>query len=192
MGAHMTCGQMGRIALLTLAITGSGCASRKEEAAPPVDSRPEETAVKTTTLECSLSAPAQVKAGEPVEVVFKLTNTTKQPLYVLKWHTPLEGLRNDIFTVTRAGSAAELSYGGPMMKRGPPDASAYATIAPGESVEGRVDLGLAYELNQPGTYHVTFRGPLMDVTSDAAKVPALSGEFHDTAVKCPPVDITVT
>ncbi|WP_338863517.1 protease [Myxococcus stipitatus] len=187
----MTCGQMGRIALLTLAITGGGCASRKEESAPPMDSRPEESALKKT-LECSLSGPSQVKAGEPVEVVFKLTNPTKQPLYVLKWHTPLEGIRNDIFTVTRAGSAAPLGYGGPMMKRGPPDASSYATIAPGESVEARVDLSPAYGLDQPGTYHIAFRGPLMDVATDAAKVPAMAGEFHDLEVKCPELDVTVS
>ncbi|NTX03233.1 MULTISPECIES: protease [Myxococcus] len=188
----MTRGHVGRIALLTLAITGAGCASRKEETAPPADARQQEEAAVAKTLECSLSGPAQVKAGEPVELVFKLTNPTKEPLYVLKWHTPLEGIRNNIFTVTRADSAAELSYGGPMMKRGPPDASSYATIAPGESVEGTVDAALAYGLQEPGTYRITFRGPLMDVTSDQAKVPALAGEYHDVALKCPEVVVTVT
>lgn len=188
----MTRGHVGRIALLTLAITGSGCATRKEETAPPADARTQEEAAVAKTLECALTGPAQVKAGEPVELVFKLTNPTKEPLYVLKWHTPLEGIRNDIFQVSREGAAAELSYGGPMMKRAPPDASSYATLAPGESVEGRVDVAPAYGVQEPGTYRITFRGPLMDVTSDKAKVPALAGDYHDVALKCPEVVVTVT
>ncbi|MCP3168418.1 protease [Myxococcus qinghaiensis] len=187
-----TRGHVGRIALLTLAITGSGCATRKEETAPPADARTQEEAAVAKTLECTLTGPAQVKAGEPVELVFKLTNPTKEPLYVLKWHTPLEGIRNDIFLVSRDGAASALPYGGPMMKRAPPTASSYATLAPGESVEGTVDVAPAYGLQEPGTYRITFQGPLMDVTSDQAKVPALAGEYHDVALKCPEVVVTVT
>ena len=59
---------------------------------------------------CDERAP-EVKAGEPVEVVFQLSNPTAQPLFVLDWHTPLEGLLNDFFEVTRDGT--ELSYRGP-------------------------------------------------------------------------------
>ncbi|MCK8498690.1 MULTISPECIES: DUF1573 domain-containing protein [Myxococcus] len=183
----------GRIALLTAAIAVAGCAARKEEAPPPVDARPEETAAMAKkTLECSLSAPAQVKAGEPVEVRFKLTNTSEQPVYVLKWHTPLEGVRNNFFRVTLAGSATEQPYLGPMVKRGPPDASSYATLAPGASEERSVDVAQVYGVQTPGTYRIHFEGPLMDVTTDAAKVPALNGEFHDTAVDCPDIEVTVT
>ncbi|MCP3059510.1 protease [Myxococcus sp. K38C18041901] len=186
-------GHAGRIALLTAAIAAAGCAARKEESAPPADGRPEETtAMAKKTLECSLSAPAQVKAGEPVEVLFKLTNTSAQPVYVLKWHTPLEGIRNDIFKVTLTGSAADQSYMGPMVKRGPPDASSYATLAPGASEERGVDVAQAYGIQTPGTYRIHFVGQLMDVTTDAAKVPALNGEFHDTAVDCPDIEVTVT
>ncbi|MFY1830653.1 protease [Myxococcus fulvus] len=186
-------GHVGRIALLTAAIAAAGCAARKEEAPPPVDARPEETtAMAKKTLECALSAPSQVKAGEPVEVLFKLTNTSEQPVYVLKWHTPLEGIRNDIFNVTLAGAATEQSYMGPMAKRGPPDASSYATLAPGASAERSVDVAQAYGIQTPGTYRIRFIGPLMDVTTDAAKVPALNGEFHDTALDCPAIEVTVT
>ncbi|MFP2926311.1 protease [Pyxidicoccus sp. 3LG] len=142
-----------------------------------------------TTLDCALSAPAQVKAGEPVEVLFRLSNPTSQPLYVLDWHTPLEGLRNDIFQVTRDG--AEVSYQGPMVKRAPPQADDYVTLAPGASVEGRVDVARGYDLSQPGRYKIAFRGQLMDVATRREDAPQAKGEFRELQVRCPEVETTV-
>jgi peptidyl-Lys metalloendopeptidase len=42
-------------------------------------------------LTCTLSVPRSLEVGELVELVFRLSNPTSQPLYVLNWHTPLEG-----------------------------------------------------------------------------------------------------
>jgi len=142
-----------------------------------------------TTLECQLRAPKTVKAGQPVEVVFRLSNPTSQPLYVLDWHTPLEGLLNDIFQVTRDGE--ELSYSGPMLKRGPPSADEYVTVAPGASVEGRVDIALAYDFTQPGRYRIAFRGRLMDVATQKPKEPHTLDRFRELAVNCPEVETAV-
>lgn len=58
-----------------------------------------------------------------MELLFRLSNSTSQPLYVLTWHTPLEGLLNRCLEVSRDGT--ELSYRGEMMKRGAPVASSY-------------------------------------------------------------------
>jgi hypothetical protein len=143
-----------------------------------------------TTLDCALSAPATVKAGEPVEVVFRLSNPTSKPLYVLDWHTPLEGLLNDIFEVTRDGT--DVPYAGPMLKRGPPQADDYVTVAPGASVEGRVEVSLAYDLRQPGRYRIAFRNRLMDVATQQSEVPHPLGEFREFPVKCPWVETVVT
>jgi hypothetical protein len=144
----------------------------------------------TTALDCALSGPATVKAGEPVEVVFRLSNPTPRPLYVLDWHTPLEGLLNDIFEVTRDG--AEVPYTGPMLKRGPPQADDYVTVAPGASVEGRVEVSLAYDLRQPGRYRIAFRDRLMDVATEKSAVPAGMDGFQELRVKCPPLETVVT
>ena len=141
------------------------------------------------TLDCALSAPATVKAGEPVEVVFRLSNPTSKPLHVLDWHTPLEGLLNDIFQVTRDG--AEQPYQGPMMKRAAPQADDYVTLAPGASVEGRVDVSLGYEMRQPGRYTIAFRGRLMDVATRREDAPHPQGEFRETQVRCPEIQTTV-
>ncbi|MFP2908148.1 protease [Pyxidicoccus sp. 3LFB2] len=143
-----------------------------------------------TTLDCALSAPATVKAGEPVEVVFRLTNPTEKPLHVLDWHTPLEGLLNNIFDVTREGT--EIPYAGPMLKRANPGADDYVAVAPGASVEGKVNVALAYDFTQPGRYRIAFRGQLMDVATEPSEVPHTMDGFRGVPVKCNEVETTVT
>jgi len=143
-----------------------------------------------TKLECTLSVAPQVGPGQPVEVLFRLTNRTQRPLYVLKWHTPLEGVRSNLFTVTRDG--AELPYQGPMVKRAAPSADSYVSIAPGASVEARVDASLVYEMTAPGRYRLTFRDELMDVATEQAEVPRGMDGFQPMPVKCPSVEVTRT
>ncbi|WP_426755031.1 protease [Myxococcus sp. Y35] len=143
-----------------------------------------------TALTCTMSGPAQVRAGEPVEVVFQLSNPTAGTVRVLDWHTPLEGVLNTIFDVSRDGTS--LDYRGPMAKRAPPTADSYRTLSPGMSVEGKVDVARFYDLQAPGTYHIAFRGPLMDVARDGEPVPAPSGQYRPVEVQCPVVEVTVT
>ncbi len=179
---------IGCIALWCGSIVGGACAPRKE--APPAPTKQQETPAMDTTLECTLSVAPQVAAGEPVEVLFRLTNRTERPLYVLDWHTPLEGLRSKLFTVTRDG--AEVPYEGPMMKRAAPSADDYVAVAPGASVEARVDVSLAYDLKPPGRYRLTFRDELMDVATEQAEVPHPLEGFRPLPVKCPSVETTRT
>lgn len=141
-------------------------------------------------LECALTGPSQVGPGKPVEVLFRLTNRTQRPLFVLKWHTPLEGVRSNLFTVTRDG--AGLPYQGPMVKRAAPTAGDYVTIAPGASVEARVDVSQVYEMAPPGNYQLTFRDELMDVATEQAEVPHAMDAFQGMPVECPSVEVTRT
>ncbi|HYH96441.1 protease [Hyalangium sp.] len=141
------------------------------------------------SLICTMSVPQRLQAGAPVELVFRLSNLTPQPLFVLSWHTPLEGLLNDIFHVTRDGT--ELPYTGEMMKRGPPAASAYVTLAPGSSAEAQVELSQAYDFKQPGKYRIEFRGPLKDVTTKRAEVPHPPGKPQPLEVECAAVETTI-
>lgn len=176
------------IAALSLGMLGSACAAR-QDAAPSAEAA-QETPAMATTLTCTLSGPARVRAGEPVELVFELSNPTVQSLRVLGWHTPLEGVRNKIFDVSRDGDSLE--YRGPMAKRGPPTADSYVALSPGTSVEGRVDIARFYDLQAPGTYRIAFRGPLMDVAREGEPVPAPNGGFRPAEVPCPVVEVTVT
>ncbi|WIG99346.1 protease [Myxococcus sp. SDU36] len=176
------------VAVLSLGMLGGACAARQDVA--PSAEATQETPAMTTTLTCTLSGPAQVRAGEPVELVFELSNPTAQALRVLGWHTPLEGVLNQIFDVSRGGGS--LDYRGPMAKRAPPTADSYLTLSPGTSVEGKVDVARYYDLQAPGTYRIAFRGPLMDVAREGEPVPAPNGGFRPVEVPCPVVEVTVT
>lgn len=142
------------------------------------------------SLDCVLSVPASVRAGEPVELRFQLTNRTAQPLYVLKWRTPLEGQMGTDFQVTRDGT--EVSYQGRMVKRANPGADSYVTLAPGASVDARIDLSQAYEMKQPGRYRIAFHGELMDVVEKQAEVPRTMDQFQSRPVSCNTVETAIT
>jgi peptidyl-Lys metalloendopeptidase len=198
----MTRGHLKWVALCCLTLGAGACAPRKETVEPkPAPAQqppaqqaapepPKENPAMAATLECVMSVPASVRAGEPVELRFQLTNRTAQPLYVLTWRTPLEGLWGNDFQVTRDGT--DVPYQGPMVKRGNPGAEDYATLAPGASVDARVELSLAYEMKQPGRYRIAFRGELMDVADKQTDVPRSLDQHRSRPVSCPVVETAVT
>lgn len=198
----MTRGHLKWVALCCLTWCAGACAPRKETVEPkPAPAQqppaqqaapepPKENPAMAATLECVTSVPASVRAGEPVELRFQLTNRTAQPLYVLTWRTPLEGLLGNDFQITRDGT--DVPYQGPMVKRGNPGAEDYATLAPGASVDARVELSLAYDMKQPGRYRIAFRGELMDVAEKQTDVPRSLDQHRSRPVSCPVVETAVT
>ena len=164
-------------ALLCLVANGVACAAPKGEGAV------------TVKLECVLGVDPQVRAGEPVMVRFRLTNRSKQRLFVLNWHTPLEGLLSGYLRVTRDG--AEVPYQGPKVKRGDPEADEYVALAPGASADAEVEASLAYDFRPPGRYLLAFEGRLFDVAEKEAEVPRPLARHRAAAVRCPAVVTTV-
>jgi hypothetical protein len=141
-------------------------------------------------LECHLEAPPVQMAGGPVLVRFRLRNPGRQPLSVLDWHTPLEGLLADIFSIRTAAGGQPLRYTGPLVKRGDPEADEYVEIAPGGEASEEVDLAAAYDLSRPGRYTVSFKGPLRDVTSPAS-VPRPRDDHVGLPVTCNTLEIEI-
>ncbi|MET0405782.1 MAG: protease, partial [Cystobacter sp.] len=150
----------------------------------------QETPSMTQNLECKMSVTPSARVNQPVELRFELTNRTSAPLYVLKWHSPLEGIRGRDFEVTREGT--EVDYLGVMVKRASPQADQYVTIAPGASVEGRVDLTQGYSMTQPGRYRIAFSGSLMDVADKQSEVPRTFDTMQALPVNCPVLETTIT
>lgn len=183
-------GNVGWVALSCLTLGASACAHKEGAEAAPGNTEASTAVRPATPLQCSLSVPAQLKVGQPVEVTFKLSNPTEQAQYVLNWHTPLEGLKNNILEVTRDGGP-ELPYQGPMFKRGEPGADAYVTVAPGASVEAKIDASLTYDFSQPGAYRIAFRGPIMDVTTAQAEVPRPMAQHRPMPVECPTLETKI-
>ncbi|MBI5827482.1 MAG: hypothetical protein HZB22_07145 [Deltaproteobacteria bacterium] len=117
----------------------------------------------------TLDAQQSYAAGSPVAIRFTLENLTAEPLYVLKWYTPLEGIKGRIFKVTRDG--VEVLYEGPMVKRANPVRDDYVRIGPGESVSVAVDLSVVYDLTKPGEYRAEFSGRIYDVAVEEKTLP---------------------
>jgi hypothetical protein len=104
-----------------------------------------------------VQSPVQQGSGEPIMVSFLLENHAQEPLYLLKWYTPLEGIAGDIFIVTRDGQA--LPYQGILASRGNPTPDSYVMIEPGKGVTAEVDISKVFDFSQPGTYTIKFRSP---------------------------------
>ncbi len=172
-----------RVACGAMVLLGGAGACRKEAPAPGVKVE------MARSLKCEMSVAPRLRVGEPVEVTFRLGNPTDEKVSVLKWHTPLEGLRNNYLRVTRDG--VEVPYAGMMLKRAPPDASDYVTLAPGESATGTVDLTEAYDFQQPGHYRIEFTGELRDVAPKGTTLPRSTGTYQRQQVQCPVVETTL-
>lgn len=146
----------------------------------------------SSTFTCSISVDVSVKYSISEDVLpwlmFVLTNNDpSNSYYVLKWHTPLEGFRNDFLKVYCDG--VEVPYEGMMMKRGNPDLASYDLLLPGSSVSGSVYLGEAYEISKPGKYRVELDTSLMDVVKDEGGEfkPHAINDFKGQELRCEPV-----
>lgn len=100
----------------------------------------------------------EVHAQGPILAHFTLTNTSGGELAVLKWHTPLEGFRSDMFQVKRDGTPVR--YLGALVKRGAPAQEEILVLPKGGSVSATVDLLKAFAIFDPGEYTVQFASTL--------------------------------
>lgn len=174
--AHSQCARLGRKVaapgiILTLLIPISACEAKStvmQKVAP--------------ILTCEITGKASYRSGEPVTFVFRLENRSSLAIHVLKWHTPLEGIVNRIFKVTRDGK--ELDYLGPMVRRGNPVAEDYVEIAPGKSASASFDLAKAYDITPTGEYRLEFVSRLLDVTTKTTDVPRPLDQHQAMVIEC--------
>ena len=125
------------------------------------------------------AAPA-TSVGQPLSLRFTLLNRTPLPVCVLRWYTPLEGLRGKILRVTLNGK--ELPYRGMMVKRGEPGREDYVCIPARGSVSKDFDLAESYDLSAPGRYGIAFVGQVRDYAWDEALIPRASRDHRPCKV----------
>ncbi|HEX6667734.1 MAG TPA: hemopexin repeat-containing protein [Solirubrobacterales bacterium] len=104
-------------------------------------------------LEYSVSIAPTVVRGDPVVLLFELTNVGAEEYALLTWGTPFEDLALDFVEVRRGDTA--IPYDGILIRRGEPVVESYRRVAPGETVAATVDLTAGFAFEQPGTYTVT-------------------------------------
>src|SRR3954462_974334 len=100
-------------------------------------------------------------AAQKQTLVFSLTNSSDKAIRVLKWHTPLEGMKSDMFHVEVSGNLAV--YMGRIYKRPAPTEDDYITIGPGETISENVDFTEFYDIAEAGIYSVKYRTTLLHV-----------------------------
>jgi peptidyl-Lys metalloendopeptidase len=133
------------------------------------------------TLRYHLQAESSYIQGVPVVVGFSVENLSSVDVWILKWYTPLEGIKGKIFEVTCDG--VDIAYEGRLMKRGNPEKDDYARLYPGESASAKVDLASVYTFPACKECRLKFKGRIHDVVSDQREVPRAA----DTHL---PVDIS--
>ena len=85
------------------------------------------------------------------KVQFSISNPSKQPWHLLKWHTPFDAWFSEFIHVTLAGEP--VIYEGALAKRGQPDDEDFLMIEAGEEVEMELELSEAFRLTS-GQYRV--------------------------------------
>jgi peptidyl-Lys metalloendopeptidase len=112
-------------------------------------------------------------AAEPQLLTFTLTNETGGDITVLKWRTPFEGFKSDLFVVEVDGR--EVPYLGRVYKRAAPTEDDYVTIPASGYLTETVDLAEAYDIARAGVYRVTYRSDR--VQAGAASPATLMSRF---------------
>lgn len=130
----------------------TGCGSPEEQAGNTELTAPEAVAGE---LAVSISAgTSAMRASDAAAVTVTLTNVSGRSVRVLKRDTPVDGIKNELFNVTRDGAA--VNYVGRHYKWAAPQAEDFLTLAPGESLTRTVDLASAYDLSVSGNYTVGY------------------------------------
>lgn len=97
---------------------------------------------------------------EPTKVKFIFTNKTEDDLYILKWCTPLEGMKSPFLTIKYGEK--EVEYEGVIAKRSSPcKQEYYKHLKPHRPVENTIDLAEAYAFPDTGEYTVQYSNTLV-------------------------------
>jgi peptidyl-Lys metalloendopeptidase len=107
------------------------------------------------SLTAKIYSQAHYKASEGAPLIFELTNHSKKPVHILKWFTPLEGMKSDCLQVVRNGKS--IPYDGRLVKRGTPVPKDFLVLAPGASVHAKINISEAYNLSKSGRVKVDFK-----------------------------------
>ncbi len=159
----------GIIAIMLASAAVLGCIESQSGAPTPANVTPASTVTQTQSLKYQLNANNSYIAGTPITINFTLENLQDENLWILKWYTPLEGIRGEIFQVNCDGK--EILYEGMRAKRGDPDRDSYMHIAPGGSVSEMVNLSGVYNIPVSNECQVEFKGRIYDVLSSEGKLP---------------------
>lgn len=127
-------------------------------------------------------------ARQPLKITYTVSNKTGAPIHFLKWGTPLEGFKSDMFVV-KGPRGNTIKYRGILVTRVGPFPSDYVTIPPHQKISEQIDLAGAYDLHEDGAYVIT---PRIQRTEIALRKPTISSpeeHFSPKRMKSKPMPI---
>ena len=119
-----------------------------------------------------------VERGDDVMVRVTLTNSSGAAQHLLRWRTPLDGVKAPLFEVRRDGQPVR--YLGRRIKRAAPGPADYVRLDPGASLSKTVELSRLYEMSVTGSYTIRYHSAAMP--APGAGVQAVVGELASKPV----------
>jgi peptidyl-Lys metalloendopeptidase len=119
---------------------------------------------------------------EDVILHVAITNPNLEAIRLLKWLTPIDGMDEPLFVVTRDGEP--VPYLGAIYKRLAPIEEDYLALQPGETLSGDINLSAYYDLSVSGNYAVTYDIASLDLYAVREKdLSKMSGRLTSNEVK---------
>jgi len=104
--------------------------------------------------------------NENIPLQVSISNPDKREIKILRWFTPIDGIRGNLFSVTLNDSPVE--YLGAVYKRAAPTESDYLILKPGETIVNTVNLADYYDLSKSGNYQITYRAESYNLFTETA------------------------
>lgn len=96
-------------------------------------------------------------ANNPIEITFAISNNSATDEKICDYHTPFEGIRNNILKVT-SEEGKLIDYEGIMAKRRPPTEEDYFVVKSKETKTVQFTVDKEYPMTKAGTYSIQFIG----------------------------------
>lgn len=119
-----------------------------------------------------------IQAEEQIPVTISFTNTSKRDVQILRWKTPFDGIKEELFQVILDGK--EVEYIGPDYKRPAPVETDFIILKGGETIEKSVDISGFYDFSETGSYQIRYKSESQDLDSRAV---ALQSETAQTWIE---------
>jgi peptidyl-Lys metalloendopeptidase len=118
--------------------------------------------------------PASEAFGAEDSVLFNvsISNPNKNTIRILRWYTPFDGVKEDLFAVTVNGRVVE--YTGADYKRPAPTDKDYIMLKAGETLETTIDLAGFYDFSESGYYQISYNVEALNIFSKETSL--LEGE----------------
>jgi len=129
-------------------------------------------------IDIRITSEESYPANKSVDLRITLTNISNDPVRLLNYYTPVNGIEEDILSISLAEKL--IDHIGPIYKRAAPDNSEYITLNPGASISGTVSLDGNYDIAVSGRYAIRYNTVMLSEQLNRDKSPHTEDVFSNT------------